>query len=167
MKYKIPFLAAFAAFVPALAGAFTLDFASYNGTLVNVGAPLVVNVPGYGNVIFEALPVASLPVSNLYVNDNGFGGPSLNFDPRESVKVTFEGLQPLNVDFDFVGVSVGEQFAVAPDAVNSKAFILTYTDTAVSNGAGLYAVSWNQVPEPASAMLGVIGTAVFALRRRR
>lgn len=165
MKTKIPFLAACVAFTPALASAFTLDFSGYNG-LVLSAAPVAIPVPGYGNVVFQAVPLGQLPVSNLYVNDNGFGGPSLNFEPGESLRITFEGAQPLNVDFDFVGLSVGELFVITPDPAVAQAYVLTYNPTP-GDGAGLYAISWQQVPEPASAMLGLLGTAVFTLRRRR
>ena len=164
MKIKIPLVVAFFAAIPALSSAFTLDFAGYDGTTV-AAVPLVIFVPGYGNVTFEALNGASLPIDNAYLNDNGFGGPSLNFDPREAVRVSFNAAAPLNVDFDFVGVSTNEGFDIQNDLFTPQSFLITFTGP--STGAGLYAVSWNQVPEPASAMLGLVGTAVFALRRRR
>ncbi|RYD17715.1 MAG: PEP-CTERM sorting domain-containing protein, partial [Verrucomicrobiaceae bacterium] len=77
-------------------------------------------------------------------------------------------LEPLNVDFDFVGVSAGgEGFSIQKDLFTLQAYLLTFTGA--GDGAGLYAISWNTtcVPEPTSALLGLIGTAVFAFRRRR
>jgi hypothetical protein len=75
-------------------------------------------------------------------------------------------LQPLNVDFEYSGVSVGEFFVATQDAMNSKAFLLTLNGTQ-TGAAGLQSISWNAVPEPTSALLGVLGGAVLVLRRRR
>ena len=104
-------------------------------------------------------------VNSAYQNDNGFGGPSLSFDQNEAIKITFNGLQPLNVDFDFVGLSGGESFVVQKDLFTPQAFLVTLQGS--GDGAGLYSVSWNTVPEPTSALLGLIGTVAFAFRRRR
>jgi hypothetical protein len=73
----------------------------------------------------------------------------------------------LNVDFDFVGVSAGENFVVQKDLFTPQAFLVTLQGS--GNGAGLYAVSWTAecVPEPASAMLGLLGAMILVIRRRR
>ena len=166
MKMKIPLVAALLVGMPAIAGAFTLDAVGYEGFDLAV-SPGSVFVPGYGELVFEALSGSSVVVNSAYENDNGFGGPSLSFDENESVKITFKGLEPLNVDFDFVGLSAGESFVIEKDLLTPQAFLLTLKGG--GDGAGLYAVSWNTeaVPEPTSALLGLVGGAFFAFRRRR
>ncbi|RYG96814.1 MAG: hypothetical protein EON58_11195 [Alphaproteobacteria bacterium] len=166
MKMKTALVAAFVAGMPMVSSAFTLDAAGYSGAEVSLN-PVSVFVPGYGELIFEAAPGSTLVVNSAYENDNGFGGPSLNFDQNESVKITFNGLEPLNVDFDFVGLSAGENFIVQKDLFTPQAYLITFQGA--GDGAGLYAISWNTqcVPEPTSAMLGFFGAAVFAFRRRR
>lgn len=146
--------------------AFTLDAVGYGGSELSL-SPRSVFVPGYGELIFEAAVGTSLVVNSAYENDNGFGGPSLSFDQNEAVKITFNGLEPLNVDFDFVGVSAGESFVVQKDLFTPQAFLVTFQGG--GDGAGLYSVSWDTqcIPEPTSALLGLVGTAVFAFRRRR
>ncbi len=166
MKMKIPLIAALVAGMPVISSGFTLDAVGYAGSELSLN-PVSVFVPGYGELIFEAAVGSVLVVNSAYQNDNGFGGPSLNFDQNEAIRITFNGLEPLNVDFDFVGVSAGESFVVQKDLFTPQAFLVTLQGG--GNGAGLYAVSWNTqaVPEPTSALLGLIGTAVFAFRRRR
>ena len=166
MKTKAPLIAALLCGLTAISNAFTLDFAAYEGATIPP-SPLVVPVPGYGNVTFEATIGSPLIVDDTHENDDGTGSPSLNMDNGEIVKVSFTGLAPINVKFDFVGVSVGEYFTVQPDMFDPQAFIVTMNGP--GNGAGIYAINWSQVqvPEPTSAMLGVIGGALFAFRRRR
>lgn len=167
MKLKLPLLAVLVAGVPSISSAFTLDAVGYEGSELSLN-PVSVLVPGYGELTFEAAVGSSLVVNSAYRNDNGFGGPSLSFDQNEAVKITFNGVEPLNVDFDFVGVSAGENFVVQKDLFTPQSFLVTLQGG--GNGAGLYAISWNTaqtVPEPTSALLGLIGTAVFAFRRRR
>lgn len=166
MKMKTPLIAALLLGMPAISGAFTLDAVGYGGSELSL-TPYSVFVPGYGELVFEAAAGSSLIVNSAYQNDNGFGGPSLSFDDGESVKITFKGLEPLNVDFDFVGVSAGENFVVEKDLVTPQAYLLSFKGG--GDGAGLYAISWNTeaVPEPTSALLGLMGGAFFAFRRRR
>ena len=166
MKIRIPLLAVLFAGMPVISSAFTLDIVGYGGAELSLD-PVSVFVPGYGELIFEAVAGTTLPVNSLYENDNGFGGPSLSFDQNETVKISFNGLEPLNVDFDFVGVSNGESFVVQKDLFTPQAFLVSLQGE--GDGAGLYAISWNTeaIPEPTSALLGLVGTAVFAFRRRR
>lgn len=167
MKINIPLAAVLIAGVPAISSAFTLDFAAYTGAVVQSGTPLSINVPGYGDLTFDVGAGSPLVVNSAYQNDNGFGGPSLSFDQNDAVKITFNGLSPLNVDFDYVGVSVGESFVSQKDLFTPEAFVVNLQGA--GDGAGIYSISWNTeaVPEPASAMLGLIGTTIFAFRRRR
>lgn len=166
MKMKIPLIAALAAGMPVISSGFTLDAVGYSGDELSLN-PVSVLVPGYGELIFEAAVGSALVVNSAYQNDNGFGGPSLNFDQNDAIKITFNGLEPLNVDFDFVGVSAGESFVVQKDLFTPQAFLVTLQGG--GDGAGLYAISWKTqaIPEPTSALLGLIGTAVFTFRRRR
>ncbi len=164
MKTKKWLVAALFAASVAVGGAFTLDAVGYaGGTLEQT--PFSVFIPGYGELVFEAVTGSSLVVNSAYQNDNGFGGPSLSFDENESVKITFVGPEPLNVDFDFVGQSAGESFVIEKDVFTPQAFVVSLKGG--GDGAGLYAVSWNAVPEPASATLGLLGAAMLVLRRRR
>ncbi|MES2438841.1 MAG: PEP-CTERM sorting domain-containing protein [Verrucomicrobiota bacterium] len=166
MKMKIPLIAVLVAGLPCVASAFTLDVVGYGGAELSLN-PVSVFVPGYGELIFEAAAGSAIVVNSAYENDNGFGSPSLSFDQGEAIKVTFNGLEPLNVNFDFVGLSNGEAFVVQKDLFSPQTFLVNFQGA--GDGAGLYAISWNTeaVPEPTSAMLGLIGTAVFAFRRRR
>ncbi len=166
MKIKTPLVAALLIGMQAISSAFTLDAVGYEGTEISTN-PLSVFVPGYGELVFEAAVGSSLVVNSAYQNDNGFGGPSMSFDQNEAVKITFKGAEPLNVDFDFVGVSAGENFVVQKDLFTPQAYLVTLQGG--GDGAGLYAISWNTecVPEPTSALLGLVGGAVFAFRRRR
>ena len=166
MKMKTSLVAALLIGLPAISGAFTLDAVGYGGSELSL-APYSVFVPGYGELVFEAAAGSSLIVNSAYQNDNGFGGPSLSFDQNESVKITFKGSEPLNVDFDFVGVSAGESFVVEKDLLTPQAYLVSLKGA--GDGAGLYAISWKTeaVPEPTSAMLGLLGGAFFAFRRRR
>lgn len=164
MKTKLPLVAALSCMAFSNVNAFTLDFAGYEG-LVMGGTPVTIHVPGYGQLAFEAASGSSLVINSVYLNDNGFGAPSLSFDENEAVKITFLGLDPLNVDFDFVGLSSGEDFVVQTDLFMPHANLVTLRGS--GDGAGIYAVSWNTVPEPASATLGMLGVLTLALRRRR
>jgi len=164
MKKKIPLVAVLSLAAASIGSAFTLDAVGYEGGVLQQN-PYSVFVPGYGELVFEAAPGSSLVVNSAYQNDNGFGGPSLSFDASESVKITFNGAEPINVDFDFVGQSVGETFVIEKDLFTPQAFLVTLQGG--TNGAGLYAVSWNAVPEPASASLGLIGSLMLLMRRRR
>lgn len=166
MKTKTPLVAALMLGMHAMAGAFTLDAAGYEGGELS-STPFSVFVSGYGELQFQALGGVTLPVNSAFRNDNGFGGPSLTFKQNDSVKVTFKGPEPLNVDFDFVGVSAGEAFQVEKDLFTPQAFVLTLKGS--GDGAGLYAISWKTeaIPEPTTALMGLLGGVVFAMRRRR
>jgi hypothetical protein len=164
MKTKLPLIAALSCGLCATGSAFTLDFVGLVGTSLPPN-PLTINIPLYGDVVFEAANGSTLVIDEKYKNDNGFGAPSLSFDQNEAVKITFKGLQPLNVDFDFVGVSSGESFTVQPDLFTDQAFLVNLQGS--GDGAGIYQISWTAVPEPTSSLLGAMGCALLVLRRRR
>ncbi len=170
MKTKLPLIAALTCGLSSVGSAFTLDFLGDEGTMLPTD-PLVVFVTGYGNVQFDAVGPATLIVDNRYENDGPgqTSSPSLNFDSGEQVKVTFLGAQPINVEFDWVGVNAGEFFTAAKGA-NDSEFFVTLNGAAfepTNSGAGLYQIGFDQVPEPSAALLGALGTALLVLRRRR
>lgn len=166
MKTKTTLVAALLCGLSASSGAFTLDFTGFEGTELPPSI-LQIAVPGYGDVRFEAIGGSTLIVDSSHMNDDGSAAPSLSFNRGESVKVTFLGNQPLDTNFDYVGISVGEYFVSGVDPVNSQAYVLTMNASGVSDGAGLYAVSWNAVPEPSTAILGAVAGLGFILLRRR
>lgn len=164
MKMKTALVAALFGLFPVLGNAFTLDAVGYEGGIL-ANSPVSILIPGYGELVFQANIGSSLVVDSAYRNDNGFGGPSLNFDQNEAVKITFNGPEPLNVDFDFVGQSAGESFVIEKDLFTPQAFVVTLKGE--GDGAGLYAMSWNAVPEPSAAALGLVGSLLLLVRRRR
>ncbi|MBK1882116.1 PEP-CTERM sorting domain-containing protein [Luteolibacter pohnpeiensis] len=159
MKIKATMVAALLLLAPAL-HAFTLDFASSVGA--TLPSDLVINVPGYGDVSFSANYASSLEVGTDF-----YGGATLQFDNNEVVLVTFLGGVPTDVDFSTVAVSAisGEQFVVIPISSSQYAVALQGS----TDGAGIGAVTFNAaaVPEPSSAVLGLLGAAGLFVRRRR
>ncbi|WP_411827091.1 PEP-CTERM sorting domain-containing protein [Luteolibacter sp. AS25] len=172
MKTKLTLIAALYCGLTAAASAFTLDFIGQEGKTLPTDV-LVINIAGYGDVQFEAIGDAEVSVGSEYEND-GPGtttSPSLNFDPGESVKVTFLGLTPINVDFDVVGENPGESLSASEiGAYPTNVFVVALSGNAsdpANSGAGLYQISFDQVPEPSTAFLGLIGGVMLVLRRRR
>lgn len=165
MKKHTALVASFAIASIASAGAFTLDAISYEGTTLD-STPVSVVIPGYGSLVFEALEGSIMPVDRQFENETGSGAPSMSFDSGEVVKITFVGPEPLNVDFEFAGVGIGEYFTVDADLVTPQAFIVRLNGSPNAE-AGITSMSWNAVPEPSSALLGLIGTSMLVLRRRR
>ncbi|MFD2257763.1 PEP-CTERM sorting domain-containing protein [Luteolibacter algae] len=164
MKTKLPLIAALYCGLCTVSSAFTLDFNGYVGKSLPTDT-ISILIEGYGNVTFTAGNKSTLIVDEKFKNDNGFGAPSLSFDEGDTVNVTFEGAQPLNVDFDYVGVSDGESFTTEESQFASQTFTISLEGN--GDGAGLYQISWNQVPEPSSALLGLLGSALLVIRRRR
>lgn len=170
MKTKLTLTAAICCGLSGIGSAFTLDFLGDEGTTLPAN-PLVVDIPFYGQVSFEAIGSSELIVDNAFEND-GPGqttSPSLSFDKGESTKVTFLAAQPIDVTFAFVGVSTGEFFTTAQGSTANE-FILTLGGTAFNPGeagAGLFQIGFNQVPEPSTSLLGLIGGMLLVFRRRR
>lgn len=159
MKTKLITAAAAYICLSTVGSAFSLDFTGIALGTTLPPNPLTISVPGYGNVTFEA-GIGS----NLIVQDFS-GTPAIAFDQGESVRVSFEGIDITDVTFSYAGVSVGESFLIAPDPNVANQFILTMQGA--GDGAGLTGATWNVVPEPSSALLGVIGASLLVLRRRR
>ncbi|MCP5536086.1 MAG: PEP-CTERM sorting domain-containing protein [Akkermansiaceae bacterium] len=175
MKLKTLIIAAISLGATALSQAFTLDFnalVSANvvalGDTVTSGTPLTVNVAGYGDVRFEVGGTDVVEVGNSYANDSGTVKTSLEMDPGDTVLVTFLGPDALNVDFDIVGLTPGEEVVqITQHAIRTFEFQVNTIGNPGSDGAGIAAISWTSVPEPSSAILGMLGAGALVLRRRR
>ena len=165
MKTKLPLIAAIYCGLCTAGSAFTLDFVGYLGT--SVPPTLTIPVAGYGNVSFTAAPGKTLVVDEAHKDEDGFGAPSLSFDEGDTVIVTFDGDEPLNVFYSFVGVSNGEIFTNQDNPAGGQSDILTLSGS--GDGAGLYKISWQTqpIPEPSSSLLGVLGMSLLIFRRRR
>lgn len=181
MKLKLFTLIASAAAMTA-ASAFTIDFNTLqvsDGTTttgfsigtISGGSPQVVTVPGYGDVRFEVAPASSdvVQLGSSYSNDGGTTfQQSLEVDASEVVVVTFLGDEALNVDFDIIGISSGEN--TAPVKTGSQEYQYNPGSGGPSSpgdGAGIAAISWTAVPEPSSSLLVLVGAGSLLLRRRR
>lgn len=170
MKTKTMLIAAVSCGLTAVSSAFTLDFTSVPvGTTIPPN--LTINVPGYGDVRFSPVGTSELVVDNQYASaPPATTSPSLNFDAGDGVEITFLGLEPTDIDFAWVGASLGETFI--PAIVSSSEFVVTLTNLGTppsgsNSGAGLYQINFNQVPEPSSALLGVLGASMLIIRRKR
>lgn len=144
------------------AQAFTLDFTAYNGTNITSSSPLTIFVPGYGNVIFSTIGSQVLSINNSYAP-----GVTIAIQPSRTLLVNFAGpFAPDNIDdvsFGFNGLSGIDNLNIV--SLNATTVQLTMGST--GNGAGLRDVTFTAIPEPSTALLGVMGTLSLALRRRR
>jgi len=179
---KIPFLTLLSsAAAMTMASAFTIDFnnltvsdgvntSAFTIGTVDAGNPQTVNVPGYGDVLFQVGPLTadSLTVGSTHSNDGGSTfQQSLEIDSNEVVVVTFLGPAALNVDFDIIGVSSGENGSVAQTGAAEYQYAPGGGPGTADDGAGIAAISWNTVPEPSSTLLITLGAGSLLLRRRR
>lgn len=171
MKPKIP-LATAAAIIglSAMCGAFTLDAVGYEGGELSPN-PYSVLVPGYGELIFETAVGTPVVISSGYGNTSETELPVVRFDEEDAIRITFNGLAITNVNFYFAGLSFNEGFEVRnltkSDLFTPQAFLITLKGS--GDGADLHAITWNtqSVPEPSSALLGMMGAAGMMLRRKR
>ena len=150
----------------AIGQAFTIDFNALDvpfGTTVDSATPLTVAVAGYGDVRFDVPAGTVLEVAKHFSNDGGTTFQnSLELDPAEVVLVTFLGPTALNVDFDIIGVSSGENTA----GVQFSSTEYQYSPGG-GDGTGIAAISWNTIPEPSSSLLVLVGAGALILRRRK
>ena len=148
-------------FATAACNGFTLDFVADVGA--NLPPDLVINVPGYGNVQFTPLAGSTLVVGTTY-QTGGVPTPTLQFDSGEIVQVTFLALTPSSLAFDFLDVSPGESTFVNTTA-DPKVFTVQLSGS--GDGAGLQQITFTAVPETSAATLGLLGSGLLMLRRRR
>ena len=173
MKIKsLLIISAFAAGSSISSQAFTLDAVGYEGGELAL-APWSVSVPGYGELIFESAEGSPLVINSSYENPQDGSLPILRFNPNDAVKITFNGARISNVEFYFAGLSKNEGFEVVDltqsDLLIPQALKITLRGDGDSDGADLYAVTWNtqSIPEPSSVVLGMTGVTGFLFRRRR
>lgn len=154
------------------ASAFSVDFTSNLGTVLsNPDQPgsvssMEIAVPGYGNVTIFANQNTTAVVGQSFSNDNDTI-TALEFDDGDTVTVRFDGPTALNVDFDYVGVSFGDDFdlvGIGAPPLNTL-FVLEFETDVAGGTGGLRSISFDAVPEPSSALLS--GLAVLTLLRRR
>jgi hypothetical protein len=160
MNLKIALAVALFCNTAAVSSAFSLDFIGYEGSTLPAN-PLVIYVPGYGDVRFDTTNGSTLIVDNAYQNDEGSVAYSLSDHEREALLLTFRDAQSLKVDS--VEVSLVDTFTVQPALFEAQPNLLHDQ----RSGNGRHTINWNRVPEPASALLGALGSALLVLRRRR
>lgn len=162
MKIKAIMAVAALALTSSL-NAFTLDFSSSVGK--TIPKDLIIHVAGYGDVMFSAAYNAVQKAgSTLKVGTDHYNTASLQFDGGDTVKVTFLGALPDNVDFANIAISGGENFFVMQTGPNEYTLQLLNS----TNGAGVTRVDFTTViPEPSAALLGVLGSVGLLVRRRR
>jgi MYXO-CTERM domain-containing protein len=135
----LPFALLYAATV-SFCGAFSLDAVGYEGGDL-APCPLTMMVPGYGELVLESDQGLMLVLNPAYSNGACCVAPPLKFDQADAVKVSFhEGSGGLPVDGPLADASVSQ-----------------------SSSAG----TWSEIPEPASAGLGLIGLILLFFARRR
>lgn len=176
------------------ASAFTVDFTQHIGDSTTYSqpdfiipgqpgpqidlVPIVVHVPGYGNVQFQITnqgqtgptfgQMFEAEVGTEFTNDRPNPIPALGFSDETEVQVTFDGAVPFDIDFDFVGVGLGEDFDI--DQIDDQNYVITFSSVAGASDTpqgGLRSISFNAdaIPEPSSALLS--GIALLGLLRRR
>ena len=158
MKTKLPLIAALYCGLCSVGSAFTLDF---SGLTVGDTLPQTIIVPLYGSVTFTA--VNGAPTIQAF--EPG-ATKAISFKGDESVKFTFSGNIPLNVTNQYISAGAGETFTFST-TTNPKEYLLALSPTGPNVNAGLQSVIFDQVPEPSSALLGVLGSSLLILRRRR
>ena len=158
MKTKLPLIAALYCGLCSVGSAFTLDFSGLN---IGDSLPQTIIVPIYGSVTFTA--VNGAPTIQTFAPG---ATKAISFKGDESVKFTFNNNIPLNVTNQYISVGAGEVFTFAT-TVDPKEFLLTLNPAGSNVNAGLQSVIFDQVPEPSSALLGVLGSSLLILRRRR
>lgn len=172
MKLKSLLIAGFSLAATTLSQAFTIDFNALVvpvGTTITSATPLTINVANYGDVRFEVTGSDVVQVGDAYANDPGTSiTNSLEMDGGDTVIVTFLGPDALNVDFDIAGITPGQEVVqINQSALRTYEFQVNTVANPGADGAGIAAVSWTAVPEPSSALLGLVGACALVFRRNR
>lgn len=156
MKLKTPLLTALLAMIPFFGNAFTLDAAGYDGAELPQD-PASIQIVGYGEVVFASTEDQPIMVHSGYMHDTLPPNPDLNFDPEKAVTIVLSHRGMLGVDLVFAGIPAGQTID-APHSVDHD-FSVKGTAADVAKPYG--------IPETASAVLGLLGTALLLLRRMR
>lgn len=156
MKLNLPLFAALLAMIPIAGNAFTLDAAGYDGGELPQD-PAAIEIVGYGEVVFEAVDDEAIMVSSGYLYDTLPPNPDLDFDPAKTVRIVLNDRGTRTAGFVFAGLPVAEKEST-PLPVQHD-FSVAGTEVEVARPYG--------VPETASALLGLVGTALLLLRRLR
>lgn len=160
MKTKLPLIAAIYCGLGSVGSAFTLDFTAPS-IVIGSGLPLTIDVPFYGSVTFTT--VNGAPTIEVFEPGSA---PAISLNGDESIRFTFNGNTPVSVSNQYIGAEVGEIFTFN-STVDPNEFILTLNSSSQDANAGLQSVTFEQVPEPSSAVLGLLGTALLVFHRRR
>lgn len=172
MKIKTLLIAAFSLATTAISQAFTIDFNALVvpvGTTITADTPLTIEVAGYGDVQFQVPATDVVEVGTTFANHPGTSiTNSLELDAGDTVVVTFLGPEVLDVDFDLVGITPGEEFVqITQNAIRTFEFQVNSIGNEGTDGVGIAAVSFTSVPEPSSALLGLLGACAMVFRRNR
>lgn len=159
-RTSLPLAAAFFALVSS-ASAFNVDFGSYFASGDTLGAKTI-NVPGYGNILLTA------GVGSTLDYNNSQGSDSLVADNNEELFVNFQNGSISNLAFNYVGLNsaAGEEFT-ASGPTSPVQYIVTLNNS--TNGAGISGFSFDvaAVPEPSTALFGLLGGLGMLFIRKR
>lgn len=169
MKFKA-FLLAISAAGLSSAGAFSLDFSGLDlDGSVTFGGPdsdeLIIAVPGFGNVGFGVAGPdkgVSDGIADVVELDDV---AAIRFDATKVITIHFyAGCDVENVNVNFVAVNTGE------DPIYTSIDSLSGHVSTNKGTVGISSITFDKVdatvPEPSTAVLGLLG-AVALLRRRR
>lgn len=98
MNIKAALIAVLAAGVPLSSSAFTLDAVGYDGAGLSP-TPVMLFIPGYGEVILETANDSEIVLISAYLNGDGIGGAAVKFDPSEAIQIRFGDESPLEANF--------------------------------------------------------------------
>lgn len=131
--------------------AFTLDIASNQVTEFGQG-PLLIFVPGYGEVVFESGLDGALVVDSAYASTGKMDAPPASASASEAPVAATEDAAGYVKIASRASASTADQPATGTDGV-----------AAMKNPPD----GGDSVPETASAALGLLGILLFLLRRWR
>lgn len=151
MKTKALLVAAIYGSTMSLGSAFTLDAVGYDGTGLAAN-PYSIFVTGYGEVVFETPKGSALVLNSGYQNQMVSTAPAVSFEPKQAVKIAYKQRDPGRSD----GARIDLRAAAIPEA--DKTTSVRFAGPS-GEGAG--------IPEPASMILGLLGSIVLLVLRRR
>jgi hypothetical protein len=150
MKVKAPLIAAMLLGVTAISNAFSLDFTGFEGQSIgNITIP----VAGYGDVVVIK---AGYPASTVD------SGGEVSFNAGDKFIFVFTAATPTAGSVIFETLTAGS-VTVTGEGTNSRE--ITFASSGTINGLTFDAAA--VVPEPTSAFLGILGSTLLVVRRRR